>query len=150
MSQRVMSQRNEDELGLELYKGLFGRRYLVVMDDMWSAEAWEDVKLFFTIDENGSRIVITTRLSDLAANFGWCAFRINFLDKEKSWELLCKSIFAEECCPIELEKTGEKIAMNCRGLPLSVVLVGGILANSEKTRGQWEYVAGNWMEGPNR
>ncbi|XP_073125765.1 putative late blight resistance protein homolog R1A-3 [Henckelia pumila] len=143
VNQRVNSQRNEDELGLELYKSLFGRRYLVVMDDMWSAEAWEDVELFFPKDDNGSRIVITTRLSDLAAYFGWCAFRINFLDKEKSWELLCKSIFAEECCPIELEETGKKIAMNCRGLPLSIVLVGGILANSEKTRGQWEYVAGN-------
>lgn len=42
-----LSGRSVDELGLELYKFLFGRRYLVVMDDMWSIDAWDDMQAFF-------------------------------------------------------------------------------------------------------
>lgn len=35
------------ELGDMLYKHLSGRRYLIVMDDIWSFEAWIKVKMFF-------------------------------------------------------------------------------------------------------
>ncbi|KAL2243704.1 UNVERIFIED_CONTAM: Disease resistance protein RPP8 [Sesamum indicum] len=35
------------ELGERLYKNLFGQRYLIVMDGVWSAKAWDALKLFF-------------------------------------------------------------------------------------------------------
>lgn len=36
-----------DELGEQLYKSLCGRRYLIVLDDMQSLEAWDKIKFFF-------------------------------------------------------------------------------------------------------
>ncbi|XP_073064503.1 putative late blight resistance protein homolog R1A-10 [Primulina eburnea] len=143
ISSDKMSEASEEELGSLLYKSLWGRRYLVMMDDMWSTEPWDDVKRFFPDNSNRSRIVITTRLSDMAIHLGSSAFQMNFLDKEKSWDLLCRNVFTQTSCPTELEEIGKKIAINCRGLPLSIVLVGGILANSKETREQWEYVAEN-------
>lgn len=143
LSSDKMSEASEDELGSLLYKSLSGRRYLVVMDDMWSIEPWDDVRMFFPDNSNRSRIMITTRLSDMAIHLGSSAFQMNFLDEEKSWDLLCKNVFTQTSCPIELEEIGKKIAINCRGLPLSIVLVGGILANSKETPEQWEYVAEN-------
>lgn len=66
----------ENELGEIIHKHLWGRRYLIVMDDMWSVEAWESVKFFFPNNNNGSRIMITTRLSNLAFQLsGSRAFR---------------------------------------------------------------------------
>ncbi|XP_057789109.1 putative late blight resistance protein homolog R1B-17 [Salvia miltiorrhiza] len=72
---------NGGELGEELHKYLFGRRYLVVMDDMWSIEAWDRMKVFFPYDGNGSRILVTTRLSNLAAHLS----KSNTLDMRKTW-----------------------------------------------------------------
>ncbi|KZV40235.1 hypothetical protein F511_31618 [Dorcoceras hygrometricum] len=138
-----MSEASENELGSLLYKSLWGRRYLVVMDDMWSVEPWDNVKMFFPDNSNRSRVVMTTRLSDMTIHLGPSAFQMNFLDKEKSWELLRRNVFKQTPYPMESEEIGKKIAINCRALPLSIVLVSGILANSKQTEEQWEYVAEN-------
>ncbi|KAL8458537.1 hypothetical protein ACS0TY_036165 [Phlomoides rotata] len=49
----------------------------------------------------------------------------------------------EGSCPLELEEIGKEIVENCRGLPLSIVVVGGLLARSKQTREYWEYIAKN-------
>ncbi|KAL0342833.1 UNVERIFIED_CONTAM: putative late blight resistance proteinR1A-10 [Sesamum calycinum] len=67
-----------------------------------------------------------------------------FSGGEKSWDLFCKIVFGEEGgCPPELEEIGKTIAKNCKGLPLSVIVIGGLLAKSEKARDYWEYIAEN-------
>ncbi|KAL8557509.1 hypothetical protein ACS0TY_004811 [Phlomoides rotata] len=84
------SEMSEDEMGLKLYQHLWGRRYLIVMDDIWSVEAWGKVKSFFP-DNNGSRIMITTRLSNLAFELSdRYVFKMQFLEDNKSWDLLCE------------------------------------------------------------
>ncbi|KAL0440898.1 UNVERIFIED_CONTAM: putative late blight resistance proteinR1A-10 [Sesamum radiatum] len=119
-----------------VYKSLSGRRYLIVMDDMWSIEAWNKLKLFFPNNNNESRIVLTTRLSNLALRIsGSRGLRMNFLE---SWDLFCKIVFGEGGgCPPELEEIGKTIAKNCKGLPLSVIVIGGLLAKSGKARDYW-------------
>ncbi|KAK4437299.1 putative late blight resistance proteinR1C-3 [Sesamum alatum] len=134
------------ELGERLYKFLFGKRYLIIMDDVWSIKAWEDLKLSFPNNENGSRILVTTRLLDVARPLGFHNhyFTINFLDEDKSWNLLCEKVFAQKSCPCpELEEIGRNIAKGCRGLPLAIVVVGGLLAKSSKTQEYWKFVAEN-------
>ncbi|KAI3473673.1 hypothetical protein Pfo_031234 [Paulownia fortunei] len=134
-------ERNDDQLGELLYKELFGRKYLIVMDDIWNIEAWDKLKRFLPSNSNGSRILVTTRLLKLAVDFGSCTpYEMDFLDKEQSWDLLREKVFAQEDCPIELEKIGKRIAKKCRGLPLALVVIGGILAKSTRTREHWEYV----------
>ncbi|KAL0341858.1 UNVERIFIED_CONTAM: Disease resistance protein RPP13 [Sesamum calycinum] len=53
----------DEGLGEMLYKTLCGRRYLIVMDDIWSIETWNNVKLFFPNNNSESRIMVTTSLS---------------------------------------------------------------------------------------
>ncbi|XP_057810286.1 putative late blight resistance protein homolog R1B-16 [Salvia miltiorrhiza] len=130
---------NEDELGEKLYKYLYGRRYLMIMDDMWSIDAWDRVRNYFPNNENGSRIVVTTRLSDLASKLpNSDSLGMKLLDEAESWELLCKTVFGKEGCPLELEEIGKKIGKSCKGLPLSIVVVGGLLAKSKHERECWE------------
>ncbi|KAL0286665.1 UNVERIFIED_CONTAM: Disease resistance RPP13-like protein 4 [Sesamum angustifolium] len=134
------------ELGVCVHKHLFGKRYLIIMDDVWSIKAWDDFKLFFPNDGNGSRILMTTRLLDLARPlcFNNHYFTMNFLDEDNSWDLLCEKTFAQKSCPYpELEEIGRNIARCCRGLPLAIVVIGGLLAKSNKTREYWEYVVEN-------
>ncbi|KAK4427372.1 putative late blight resistance proteinR1A-10 [Sesamum alatum] len=135
----------DEELGEMLYKSLAGKRYLIIMDDMWSIEAWDKVKLFFPNNNRESRIVITTRLANLALQVsGSLGLRMNFLEENKSWDLFCKTVFGEEGnCPLELEEIGKTIVKSCKGLPLSVIVIGGLLAKSEKRQDYWEHIAEN-------
>ncbi|KAK4428136.1 putative late blight resistance proteinR1B-12 [Sesamum alatum] len=137
------------DLAHNFYKKLKGRRYLIVLDDMWSTEAWNDLKRIFPDDGNGSRIMLTTRLWDVAI-YATDSFspphRIRLLDEGKSWHLLCQEVFGQERCPLEfqeLEDIGKMIARNCNGLPLATSVVGGLLAKSAMTREFWGYVAEN-------
>ncbi|XP_047959699.1 late blight resistance protein R1-A-like [Salvia hispanica] len=127
-----------DELGDHLYKYLFGRKYFIVMDDMWTIEAWGGVRRFFPDSKNGSRIVVTTRLSNLASQFNYSnGLDLKFLDEDACWDLFCKTVFEEEACPLELEDVGKKIVKGCKGLPLSVAVIGGLLSKSERAKESW-------------
>nr|AGW28124.1 NBS-LRR class resistance protein Fy1-Ry1 [Sesamum indicum] len=139
-----MLQMGNEELGQRLYRTLFGRRYLIILDDMWSSSSWNDIRMFFPDNDNGSRIIITTRNSSLA-NF--IAFRsphhnMQFLKDDESWNLIHQKVFAPgEICSPELESIGRKIAYNCRGLPLTISLIGGLLSYAKRRQDFWEQVA---------
>ncbi|XP_042045257.1 putative late blight resistance protein homolog R1A-10 [Salvia splendens] len=138
------SDLSENELGEKLHKFLFGRRYLVIMDDMWSIKAWEKIKNFFPDNQNGSRIIVTTRLSDLSSKLNETSIiGMKFLDEASSWDLFCKTVFGKESCPIELENIGKHVVANCKGLPLSIATIGGLLAKSERTKECWERIEQN-------
>ncbi|KAF3639997.1 hypothetical protein FXO38_22347 [Capsicum annuum] len=62
---------------------------------------------------------------------------------EESWMLLKNKVFNTRSFPLVLEDVGQKIAQKCGGLPLSVVLVAGILETTEKEKHSWEQVAIN-------
>ncbi|KZV34763.1 hypothetical protein F511_00665 [Dorcoceras hygrometricum] len=131
-----------------VYKSLKGKRYLIVMDDVWDTKVWVELRRFFPDDDNGSRIILTTRLSEVALSSESLDYihDMNLLDLEESWYLLCAKAFGEEPCPSELEETGMDIARNCKGLPLALVTIGGVLSK-RRTQAYWEYIARNVKSG---
>ncbi|CAA3002503.1 late blight resistance homolog R1A-10 [Olea europaea subsp. europaea] len=139
------SEKDIDQLGEPLYKKLKGSRYLLVMDDMWNIEAWDSVTRYFPKDNTGSRILLTTRLENVAnyINSGSPLHHVRFLNDEESWKLFCLKVFGEDFCPVELEEIGKKIAQNCRGLPLAVAVIGGLLSKATKTPQYWRSIAEN-------
>lgn len=46
----------EDERAFKecIYKYLKGRRFFIVVDDIWSTQVWDDLKWIFPNDHNGS------------------------------------------------------------------------------------------------
>ncbi|XP_042021723.1 putative late blight resistance protein homolog R1B-16 [Salvia splendens] len=135
---------NEDELGEIIYRSSWRGRYLIVMDDIWNIEVLKQLRIFFPNNRNGSRIVITTRQSNLAYELSNCYMHVvKFLDEDASWDLRRENVFGEGNCPVELVEVGKRIAKNCSGIPLSIVVVGGHLAKSEPTQEYWEYILGD-------
>ncbi|EYU23519.1 hypothetical protein MIMGU_mgv1a022028mg [Erythranthe guttata] len=132
---------DEQLLGEKLYKRLWGRRYLIVIDDIWSIEAWDKVSRFFPDNDNGCRIVVTTRISNMATHFGSLLFELSFLDENQSWKLFCKKVFRHALCPSKLEDIGKEIVKKCKGLPLSISVIGGLLRRSHMTQEYWKYIA---------
>ncbi|KAH0671944.1 hypothetical protein KY284_023031 [Solanum tuberosum] len=56
---------SNDELMVFVYRSLKGRRFLIVIDDLWSTDAWDQMRRIFQNDNNKSRIILTTRLNML-------------------------------------------------------------------------------------
>ncbi|CAA2966337.1 late blight resistance homolog R1A-10 [Olea europaea subsp. europaea] len=140
-----MIRKETDELKTLVYQRLKGNRYLIVMDDVWDAKVFDEFRRIFPDDYNGSRIIMTSRLSSVAVNTDSSGFihHLSFLSPEQSWSLLCQKALGNECCPPELKDIGRRIAEKCRGLPLTLVVIGGVLYKAEKKRASWEYVAKN-------
>ncbi|XP_057802239.1 putative late blight resistance protein homolog R1C-3 [Salvia miltiorrhiza] len=135
---------SENELGEKLYKYLCGRRYIFILDDMWSVEVWDKMRFFFPDYNDGSRVIVTTRLSNLAAELTDSnIIGMRFLDDVCSWNLFSKTVFGGDGFPLQLEEIGKKIVGKCKGLPLSIAVIGGLLAKSELTLEYWEHIEKN-------
>ncbi|KAI3451617.1 hypothetical protein Pfo_008282 [Paulownia fortunei] len=131
----------EESLVQHIYKCLKGRRYLIVIDDIWSSNAWDDLRRCFPDDGNGSRILFTSRNKDVAPP-NTIIYALPYLSNDQCWELLEKKVFRNEPCPPQLLWVGKEIAANCHGLPLAVVVIAGILSTVDKEEGLWKKVGG--------
>ncbi|XP_057802302.1 putative late blight resistance protein homolog R1A-10 [Salvia miltiorrhiza] len=139
------SKEDEELPGAKVHKILKGRRYLLVMDDIWSTDAWDDVRIILPDDGNGSRVMLTTRETDVAAYACRlsCPHKMRFMDEAQSWNLLQQKVFAHLDCPPGLENIGKEIARSCKGLPLAIVVVAGLLSTVSNNPASWSEIARN-------
>ncbi|XP_062093354.1 disease resistance protein RPM1-like [Humulus lupulus] len=124
---------------------LSDKRYLVVFDDIWDVNAWEAVKVAFRNNNNGSRVMITTRIADAASSstkdVGGEIITLDPLSSEDSWTLFCAKAFQGKACPSNLKKISREILKRCEGLPLAIVAIGSMLATKDINRvDEWEIV----------
>ncbi|GKV20242.1 hypothetical protein SLEP1_g30398 [Rubroshorea leprosula] len=88
-----MVRRDERLSKVELQKrlGLFlaWKRYLIVLDDVYTADVWEELKHAFPNSSNGSRVILTTRDACVPRNIKAHArvIQLRFLNDDESWEL---------------------------------------------------------------
>ncbi|KAH0668797.1 hypothetical protein KY289_023290 [Solanum tuberosum] len=134
-----------NELADMLRKTLLPGRYLILVDDVWENSVWDDLRGCFPDANNRSRIILTTRHHEVAkyASVHSDPLQLRMFHEDESWKLLEKKVFGEESCSPLLKKVGLKIAKMCGQLPLSIVLVAGILSEMEKEVECWEQVANN-------
>lgn len=119
------------------------RKYLVVMDDMWSREVWDAVRRVFPDVGNGSRIMLTTRLYDVASHpdpsSKLCEMQL--MNADQSWSLLKQKVFIDDDCPFQLEKIGKEIVRSCKGLPLAIVVIAGLVSTVSRDPASWQEIA---------
>ncbi|KAH0755389.1 hypothetical protein KY290_025659 [Solanum tuberosum] len=145
LKERFSEKDIDDDVADKLRKQLFGKRYLIILDDMWDTETFDELTRPFPELQKGSRVILTSRKKEVALH-GKChsdPLYLRLLRSEESWELLEKRVFREERCPDELKDVGEKIARKCDGLPLVLDLIGGVISRKEKTEALWLEVLDN-------
>ncbi|KAM0847642.1 hypothetical protein ACQ4PT_054886 [Festuca glaucescens] len=138
--------RDDDD---DIKEHLRGKRYMIVVDDVLTKEEWDQVsrKLFtFQKDQNakGSRVIVTTRREDVAL---YCAANVGKghghvqelkpLGDEESKILLYSKVYKTTTLMDKMEEQASLILKRCRGLPLAISTIGGLLANRPKTRMEW-------------
>ncbi|CAI9113461.1 OLC1v1014067C1 [Oldenlandia corymbosa var. corymbosa] len=125
------SELNEQDLVERLWRSLKGKRYLLYLDDIWGKEAWNSLAEAFPDDKCGSRILLTSRHQGVAPS--------HMLDQEphflqplnegESWELFRRKLFPG--LYLALPDLVMKFVAYCKGLPLTIIIVAGILKNTE-------------------
>ncbi|KAJ4953717.1 hypothetical protein NE237_030549 [Protea cynaroides] len=134
------------ELEKKLSDCLKNKKYFIVLDDIWRVDLWQDMAPCFPDDNNGSRIMFTTRSTDVTLqensnpNPMEPPYYLSFLNNKDSWELFQKKVFGGESCTSEWEELGRKFAEQCGGLPQAIILLGGLLSVKWRTFSEWEGV----------
>ena len=123
---------------------LRGKRYLIVLDDIWSLDPWDALKVAFPDSNNDSRLMITTRTTQVASSstkeLGGTIYPLMPLSSEESWTLFCAKAFQGNSCPPDLKTISQHILKRCEGLPLAIVAIGGMLATKDNKIYEWDMV----------
>ncbi|GAB4837523.1 hypothetical protein Ancab_039616 [Ancistrocladus abbreviatus] len=120
--------------------------YLLVLDDMWSREAWDFIYPALALPHTGStsKVMITTRNEDLPLQVGQkcIVHRPQLLTEVQSWELFRKIALEETKTQATIDdniiKLGKEMTRECGGLPLGVVTLAGLLRMKDTS--EWEGV----------
>ncbi|KAL1366909.1 putative disease resistance RPP13-like protein 1 isoform X1 [Arachis hypogaea] len=127
----------------KLLEILSGKKFFVVLDDVWSDDAdnWKKFKTPFHCGGKGSTILLTTRIKQVASVVQTCSsYFLNELSEDSCWLL-----FAENACFPEsngnqtLEDIGRQIVNKCKGLPLAVETLGRLLQGKDDAK-EWNAV----------
>ncbi|XP_024020170.1 putative disease resistance protein RGA4 [Morus notabilis] len=122
-----------DKLQKRVREEIKGKRFMLVLDDVWNedAEKWHKLDILLKGGASGSRVLITTRSEMVAKITGASRFhKLSGLDTENSLTLFQKTAFLkgkEPMVNLEVAKIGEDIVDKCKGVPLAIKTIGGLL-----------------------
>ncbi|KAH0637483.1 hypothetical protein KY289_037398 [Solanum tuberosum] len=143
----LMEEERKENLENNLRSLLKIKRYVILLDDIWDVEIWDDLKLVLPECDSkiGSRIIITSRNSNVGRYIGgdFSIHVLQPLDSNNSFELFTKKIFTFDnnnnwtnASP-ELVNIGRSIVGRCGGIPLAIVVTAGMLRARERTERSW-------------
>ncbi|KAJ4769941.1 Nbs-lrr resistance protein [Rhynchospora pubera] len=150
-------ERCKDDVGdliVNIKELLSSKRYLIILDDVWDTMVWEQLKDALPDVNNESRVLMTSRDEKVAKSTDHprMCYELKFLEDDDSLKLLLKKARQyqnrSERCPDDLCKIAVELSKKCKGLPLALIILGGILSLEEQTYSAWERVLRtiNWPE----
>ncbi|XP_074352070.1 putative disease resistance protein RGA3 [Apium graveolens] len=136
---------NAEGLIKDIQENLKGKKFLLVLDDVWNdkPEEWDKLRNSLLAvggaRARGSNILVTTRRQEVI-DVMRCSdpYQVQKLSEEDSWELFKHRAFTDgEVLETEAFSTlGRRMVKMCDGLPLAIKTLGGLLY-SKKTEQEW-------------
>ncbi|CAL5348108.1 unnamed protein product [Camellia sinensis] len=119
----------------KLGEKLKGKKYLLVLDDVWNENQDKWVRMRDSLlgigGSKGSKIMATTRSMDVVSTMRTSpslTHHLNQLSENDSWTMFRKRAFANGG-PTETQKVdiGGKMVKKCKGVPLAIKTLGGLI-----------------------
>ncbi|XP_019080014.1 putative disease resistance RPP13-like protein 1 [Vitis vinifera] len=145
---RKSDAKDLNQLQVQLNDELSGKKFLLVLDDVWSQDCnkWNLLYKPMRTGAQGSRVIVTTRDQRVVpAVRASSAYPLEVLSNDD-----CLSLFAQHAFihtrnfdnHPHLRAVGERIVKKCRGLPLAAKALGGML-RTQLNRDAWEEILGS-------
>ncbi|KAM4105745.1 hypothetical protein ACB094_04G015400 [Castanea mollissima] len=150
---------NKNAILQHLQRKLQGKRYLLILDDVWDedCEKWDSLRssLLGINQNNVNNILVTTRKDNVAQIMNTSLIhKLEKLSEDECWLIFKKKAFANKRIPVtpDLEDIGRKITKRCGGNPLAARVLGGMMCLKED-KSEWLLIQNSktWdsMEGNN-
>ncbi|KAM3405932.1 hypothetical protein ACQJBY_000147 [Aegilops geniculata] len=131
-------------LANSIHNYLQGKKYILVLDDVWAERLWSEIRDVFPTSNCTGRVVMTSRKQTvLATRESTYAIHLEPLQAHHSWVLFCKGAFwdaDEKKCPLELWELAWKFIAKCQGLPIAIACIGRLLSCKPQNSAEWEDV----------
>ncbi|KAK2637928.1 hypothetical protein Ddye_026170 [Dipteronia dyeriana] len=138
-----------NKLQVMLREKLAGKKFLLVLDDVWNENytSWCVLGRPFTAADHRSKIIVTTRNHGVGSIMGTVAtYHLKLLSDED-----CIFLFARHALGTRnfdeypyLKLIAEEIVKKCKGLPLAAKAMGGLL-RTKLDRREWETILNSKM-----
>ncbi|CAL1386413.1 unnamed protein product [Linum trigynum] len=148
-----ITRRKVEDLDLDILKGelkkeMDNKRFLLVLDDVWNhgdyKGNWDSLMSFWLqVGAVGSKVIVTTRLGDVANHFatkGIKPYKLKGLSEQESWFLFEQIAFKGEVEGGErFVYIGKEVMRRCVGVPLAIRVIAGTLS-SKSNMVDWEVI----------
>ncbi|KAL7204073.1 hypothetical protein ACSBR2_017189 [Camellia fascicularis] len=137
VTSQTCSFNNLDQAQVQLKQALVGKKFLIVLDDVWNKKYndWNDLSSPFNDGAQGSKVVVTTRSRDIARMMATVELHdVEILSDEDCWSLFAQHAFENRSIDANpnLVSIGKKIVEKCKGLPLAAKTLSGLLRWKER------------------
>ncbi|XXG41198.1 hypothetical protein AAC387_Pa01g1714 [Persea americana] len=121
-----------DAIQVSIQKALKGKKIFLVLDDVWNVNynRWDALRAPLMVAGRGSRILVTTRSHRVSSMMGTVpTHSLRCLSDDDCWSIFKRLAFVEGDSDVhpDLVMIGKKIVNKCKGLPLAVKTLGGLL-----------------------
>ncbi|XP_028116201.1 putative disease resistance protein RGA4 [Camellia sinensis] len=132
-----------DSLQRKLRGMLNGKRYLIVLDDVWDEDPdkWDAFKCSLACGSKGASVIVTTRVDKVASIMGTISpHRLLVLSDED-----CLLLFRQRAFGLGNEERknlvaiGKEIVKKCGGVPLAAKALGGLMRFKSEEK-EWLHV----------
>jgi len=112
------------------------RKFLLMLDDIWSAVDFQELGLAFETGK-GSKVVFSTRSRDLASMDAEQSIEVKPLSRDEGWALFETVAFRGGHVPEGLEQCARKISNECAGLPSAITVVAAAMRGKTTVVDEW-------------
>ncbi|XP_042384267.1 putative disease resistance protein RGA1 [Zingiber officinale] len=127
----------------KLEEALSGKRFLLVLDDVWNEDElqWGVLKAALTCGARGSKILVTTRSKRVSSimSSSNTTHQIQQLSRGDCLFLFQQFAFGDQTVDQNLMAIGAKIVEKCGGVPLAAISLGSML-RSTREENYWSSV----------
>ncbi|WRX27219.1 Leucine-rich repeat - like 10 [Theobroma cacao] len=126
------------EMAQDIYRILSQRKFVLLLDDVWKLVNLKDVGIPNPSRENGSKVVLTTRLSHVCrAMRAQRIIEVKCLGEPEAWTLFQQKVTFTNSDP-EVREVAKSVAAECGGLPLALDIIGRAMTGKTR-RESWDF-----------
>ncbi|KAK8973578.1 hypothetical protein V6N11_030768 [Hibiscus sabdariffa] len=100
-------------------------KFVIILDDLWEKVSLERIGI--PEPSVGSKLVLTTRSSDVCRQLGCIVIKVKPLMEEEAWKLFLEKVGHDILNIPGVEPIARSIAKRCAGLPLGVITIASCM-----------------------